>query len=245
MTDPEREARQAEWARKLNPEELAPMLESAKRQGIHLRKCPSADGESAKGCWFGRSPTLPERYDWPWFMAREEPQAPMHFLAQINLASVPEVDGTPSLPKTGTLFFFFDPMIAPVYDTPPGSGRVIYCPDDVSNVPLRKMPALPTHFSEEEVSYFYREFPTEGLERWPFTFEPFETWEFDLFPNAEFWKAAINLHQNQYEKLDRATRRDRGRAIVPGTPAISRCMPCGAMQANAAGQLLTKHICLY
>ncbi len=215
MNDAEQEAQKAEWERQLAPDELARMLESSKRLGIHLRKCPSQEDQGTKGCWFGGEPTLPESFEWPWFSAFGERQAPMHFLGQIDLASVPN-EGALPLPQTGTLFFFFDPMIAPAHDTPPNSGTVIYCPDDVSNVAPRKMPTLPKHHLAEDISYYYTMAPTEGYERWAFNFEPFETWEYELFPNAEFWTAAINLHQNQYKKLDRLTNRDRGRAIVPG-----------------------------
>ena len=161
MTDQERDAIEAEHSRKLDPTELAQMLEAAKVQGIHLRKCPSQEDAGADGCWFGGEPTLPDQYDWPWFTAHDELKAPMHFLGQINLASVPHVDGTPPLPKVGTLFFFYDPMVAPAYETPPGSGKVIYCPDDVSGALPRKMPPLPKHVPEDEISYEYQMHPTE------------------------------------------------------------------------------------
>lgn len=205
----DRAAKIKEKSRIPSDQELAEMLEAAKRQGIFLRKTPHVNDTGAPGCWLGGAPTLPADIDWPWYEDRGVKEAPMHFMAQIDLAQVPRVDGLPEFPATGTLFFFFDPMIAPARDTMPHSGQVIYVDSDVSALPPRQMPDLPVIENEEEICYFFREKPTHGYVKRPITFEPVEMIEDDLFHNNTFSRLASRRSQEIWERKQITTERDR------------------------------------
>jgi uncharacterized protein YwqG len=51
----------------------------------------------------GGTPDLPEGMDWPLSNGK-----PMSFIAQIRLADAAAFDASKALPKTGTLYFFYD-----------------------------------------------------------------------------------------------------------------------------------------
>jgi len=119
---------------------------------------------------------------------------PLTFLAQINLDHLPRVPGLPPLPETGTLFVFYEWMVAQlvgimdVSQTPPlqsGEGvRVIYVDHDVSVYPERCPQTRPdlSDIPEDELSegyvpdwsdpasLAYHEKEFIRYKRWPFNF---------------------------------------------------------------------------
>jgi len=60
------------------------------------------DGDSDSSSWFGGNPAVPSGFQWPTLRGESIP-----FLGQIRLADLPVVEGTPDLPRTGTVAFFF------------------------------------------------------------------------------------------------------------------------------------------
>ncbi len=75
---------------------------------------------------------------------------PLSFIAQLDLAALPAVRGLP-LPRSGSLWFFYDAMNHPWGFDPKdkGSSRVIYSPS-----PLAACPARAPHRDLEEEARF-------------------------------------------------------------------------------------------
>ena len=156
------EAQQREWQRIPTREEMENRLKAETCRGVQFYKTVYADTPGAPGCWIGGEPTLPPDIDWPTY-TEDDLTVPMHFLGQINLAEVAKFDHLPEMPTTGTLFFFYDTIYAPVSGTMGQQGsQVIYVPEDVSVYPPRPTPRFPT-IETEYVSYWYLETPTQGL----------------------------------------------------------------------------------
>lgn len=199
-------------------ESLQEMLAEARRPGFHLRKTPESNGPGAPGCWLGGEPTLPPHIDWPFYQVGSYPSVPLHFVGQIALAEVPEMSGLPPMPRKGTLFFFFETVLAYTLGMDDTSARVIYAEDDVSTYPARKMPPIPdvSEFNDDCVSIWYRDEPTKGYARWPFTFEPITFSDQIAFPDNEFWQASVDELLAEQERIKKLTRKDRARGVVPG-----------------------------
>jgi uncharacterized protein YwqG len=106
------------------------LLDQARRPGIYIVKMPPrSDAPGAPGCWFGGEPTLPVDIEWPSYFpisGMKDFMVPMQFLAQINLAALPRSGDFPNLPKTGTLFFFYDAITAFSADTSNSGYKVIF-----------------------------------------------------------------------------------------------------------------------
>ena len=84
--------------------------------------------------YLGGLPRLPAELAWPEIEKYE--RFAMTFVAQIDLAELPEIEESP-LPRKGTLYFFADTSD----DCPePGDCRVLYHPGDASTLPLRELP---------------------------------------------------------------------------------------------------------
>ncbi len=162
--------------RELTEEELSAGVRAAECTGLFLRKTPSDSDFGVPGCWLGGRPTLPEAYDWPLYTALEpELTIPMHFLAQIDLAQIPIFPGRPEMPKTGTLFFFVDPVFSPVHGYRNGGCKIVYVTEDVSGAPERPVPdGLPVDLDNDDLPLMsgqYENEPTSEFRRWPFVFE--------------------------------------------------------------------------
>jgi hypothetical protein len=84
--------------------------------------------------YIGGLPRLPPELEWPEKEAYE--RFALTFLAQIDLAELPEIESSP-LPRSGTLFFFVDPNGD---GSEPADGRVIYYAGDTTHVPVRDLP---------------------------------------------------------------------------------------------------------
>jgi uncharacterized protein YwqG len=90
--------------------------------------------------YIGGLPRLPSQLEWP---ERERYERfALTFLAQIDLAELPSVDGS-LLPRSGVLYFFMNACT----DSPePTDCCVLYWPDDVTSVAIRDLPAnAPTY----------------------------------------------------------------------------------------------------
>lgn len=166
--------------------EVDELVEKSKREGFLL--CKTSRAKAAPGCYLGGLPTLPERYEWPHSNAVEIPPVPLHFVGQIDLAAVPEGDNLPEAPRQGTLFFFVDPIFGSSFEFRGGTAAVIYCEDDLTNVPDRPMPevdfaALP----QDGMNRDYRKNPKASpFQRWDVLFEPRVSYDANFFLDPDF-----------------------------------------------------------
>jgi uncharacterized protein YwqG len=79
-------------------------LDAVCRPAIWLQRCDRADSHSK----LGGLPELPPTIPWP---RQGKVKTPLHFLVQIDLASLPAtplIPGGPTLPSRGLLYFFGD-----------------------------------------------------------------------------------------------------------------------------------------
>lgn len=97
---------------------------------------------------------------------------PMFFLAQINLATIPPSVELPNVPKTGTLFFFWDPLLGT------SDCKVIYVDERVSKYPPRQMPEPEyrpvDEWSDDDV---FDALERNLHEKWSFDFLEIDTFE--------------------------------------------------------------------
>src|SRR5262245_11862359 len=96
----------------------------------------------------GGLPSLPLGMEWP----RSPKGAPFHFLAQIDLATVPAsgiVDfrgnHLPEFPREGALYFFADCATFGIWEQPEASHRVLYAPEHGGARPVRPPADLMPH----------------------------------------------------------------------------------------------------
>ncbi|MEM9097431.1 MAG: DUF1963 domain-containing protein [Pseudomonadota bacterium] len=190
----------------LGQKEIDAMLFRARRPGILLNKTKSPDDPGATGCWLGGEPTMPPEIDWPWYRETELGiETPMLLLAQIDLTQVPRFASLPSMPETGTLFFFHDPLYAPFYSYTAGS-RVIYVDHDVSELPMRPAPPLPEpeEIVDDGARTLRRQIGT--YRRWNVDFLIFEHFRHDLVPNRQLEDHALNANSKVIDSLQKITR---------------------------------------
>jgi hypothetical protein len=96
----------------------------------------------------GGLPSLPPGIEWP----RGPNGAPFHFMAQIELATVPasgivDFRGSqlPEFPREGALYFFADCATYGIWEQPEASHRVLYAPDLGATRPVQPPPDLMPH----------------------------------------------------------------------------------------------------
>lgn len=162
MTDDEQAAKTAEWERIPTQDEIDAALEDARYPGLLMIKTDRPYEDGWPGSWLGGDANLPPEIEWPCFTISVEEEVededgeiyddfvekkiPKHLLAQINLASLPRINGLEDIPEHGTLFFFFEPNAASFYALNRKTlamNCVLYTPDDVSEYPLRTRPQIP------------------------------------------------------------------------------------------------------
>ena len=165
-----------EYDREPTDDEIDAVLHRIRVPAILLIKTTTPDEPGAPGCRFGGKPTLPPEFEWPWFRSNEngDPNlaVPMQFLMQIDLRHVPRLIEFPDMPRTGTLFFFFDLIVAPgvgfAHDQDP---CVFYYEGDVTGFPEREQPdyTLPKDWEE-------RRLPKQ-VKRWNMSFGLMNTYD--------------------------------------------------------------------
>jgi uncharacterized protein YwqG len=228
----------------MTPEDLDALIRSKQKSGVALLRTPQKTDEGIPGCWLGGEPTLPPEIEWPVFNPKtlteedvDDIDIPMHFFAQLNLAEMPSVPGLPQMPRTGTLFVFFDPVVAfgPEGDAlgalSSGEGaRLIYVAGNVSEVAPRTPPAFPDTdlIPEYLISHAYQETFEDAdpeadqhgiLPKWPFAYHVIETWpcctddpQIDGYSQdtvTEFFTQLDAVKDAQFERLDALLGEDR------------------------------------
>jgi Domain of unknown function (DUF1963) len=108
-------------------------IESAAKKSIRLL---SEERSSDATNRLGGKPNLPKGFNWPTW--REQPLA---FVAQLDLATLPQLPELP-LPRTGSLSFFYEGGENAWGFSPDhaGSSVVLYMQEPLSSFPLRSLP---------------------------------------------------------------------------------------------------------
>jgi uncharacterized protein YwqG len=143
----------------------------------------------------GGLPQLPAQLEWP-FGELYGKALPMHFLAQIDCAELPQVE--PLMPKQGMLFFFAVNAEEQIWNTdnPQDRIRVLYAPEVLSDTPLRQppetlQPILSVFASDEPQMNPPWLLPGEDGPRihveWPLIAHRFDTWpDHETLPDDDF-----------------------------------------------------------
>ena len=95
---------------------------------IALKPLVPGEPHTSPANYFCGLPQLPDHIEWP----RTKQGTAMHFLAQLDCASVPAAQDAPALPDTGTLFVFQD-MFG-------GEAKVIFADQSAEGLPERPCP---------------------------------------------------------------------------------------------------------
>lgn len=114
-------------------------LDAQAMPAVYLQRCWPGEAPTGTVSRLGGLPSLPAGLNWP----RDPKQgAPLHFLAQIDCAELPETEGLPDLPDEGVLFFFGDISAEMDWEAGPAKDvtRVLYTTEDVRNVPGTAVP---------------------------------------------------------------------------------------------------------
>ncbi|WBL78456.1 DUF1963 domain-containing protein [Bradyrhizobium xenonodulans] len=89
----------------------------------------------------GGWPNLPAEMDWPEIVLADGGRVALDFLAQIDLAELPNVTQRALLPAAGTLYFFaLSQSHVPLEEFGPGAARVLYSPVSARGVQPRRPP---------------------------------------------------------------------------------------------------------
>jgi uncharacterized protein YwqG len=144
-----------------------------------IRLMASKRGAPAVGK-LGGTPNLPK--DAPWPVWQEQP---LSFIAQFDLAALPRLSGLP-LPRTGSVFFFYDVAHSPWGFDPKDSGcaRVIYSPSSLSEHHARA-----PHRDLDEEGCFRKVALTAAVET---SFPSFRVFQ-DLRPTKEEFDAYLKF----------------------------------------------------
>lgn len=170
----ERDRQQAARAKPMDEAEVAATLAAARRPALLLRRVDPLHPPAARSR-LGGLPCLPASVPWP---RHRRTGLPLHFLAQIDLQELPDLDGTSPLPRTGTLLFFADLDEDRVYNPGDGSSRVVHTdllapehplPDDLPPIDHGARPPN-------------RPAP-RAFDPWPVTAHPVDTWPIDELPD--------------------------------------------------------------
>lgn len=128
------------------------MMEALKQPALHLVGT-SRDVRSR----IGGAPDLPDGFQWPQWN-----NAPLAFLAQIDLAEIGQRDVLPDLPKHGLLHFFYDQEQS-TWGFNHGdkeSWRVFYTANGAECKPVDRPPSLARHGRFDEKQIEFREIMT-------------------------------------------------------------------------------------
>lgn len=175
-----------------DPSDVAPaitaLLEATRRPALMLhRPYPPVDLPPTRS-HVGGLPNLPESIPWPWPPETNPGPVtrPLHFIAQIDLAELPQPDPSsnqPHLPAEGMLFFFIDQAKETHWGDflPSQIGRVIYAPHVPADQPERQPPdELPDIGESRNWADARAHLPGDAWARvfpsWPLVGLPIDTW---------------------------------------------------------------------
>jgi uncharacterized protein YwqG len=134
--------------------------------------------------FFGGLPKLPAEFDWPraYVTSVDEPEpVALTFLAQIDLAELPDFDARPYLPPTGTLYFFCSSVFMGESSPP---CRIVFHPDRADQLPERAPPADLMPLAGEDGDYQVKwldpatDFYSKVEFKYPISFLPFQDFGF-------------------------------------------------------------------
>ena len=122
---------------------------------------------------------------------------PLQFVLQLNLDYVPHILGMPALPRKGTLFLFFESILAPtIFASDPEvyppklngqAAKIIYLDYDASNCALRKPPPIPD-YSHLPIEYSHM-LEVEPNQHYEFSQKLFNFVVIDTYSNA--WNSSF------------------------------------------------------
>lgn len=123
--------------------EIDRAMDAMARPCVLMHQVPVEDDAAASHSRLGGLPALPAHYEWPEGRiqhGRTTRAIALPFLAQIDLAEVPDPSGL--LPSSGTLFIFADIDGHVLWDQarPDAYRRILYVPNAAADTPLRKPP---------------------------------------------------------------------------------------------------------
>jgi len=112
---------------------ISDRIESIAKKSIRMS---TGKASATSGNRLGGRPNLPKEFDWPTWR-----EVPLAFVAQLDLATLPQVSDIP-LRRTGALFFFFEGGENAWGFRPEdeGSGCVLYSPEPLGSFTLRAIP---------------------------------------------------------------------------------------------------------
>ena len=123
---------------------------------------------------------------------------PLQFVLQLNLDYVPHILGMPALPRKGTLFLFFESILAPtIFASDPEvyppklngqAAKIIYLDYDASNCALRKPPPIPD-YSHLPIEYSHM-LEVEPNQHYEFSQKLFNFVVIDTYSNA--WNSSFS-----------------------------------------------------
>ncbi len=130
--------------------------------------------------FFGGLPKLPTKFEWPRadVTAADEPAlVALTFVAQIDLAELPDFDARPYLPHTGTLYFFCSSVFEGESSPP---CRVLFHPGRADQLPERTPPADLMPLAGQDGDYQVKwldpatDFYSKAEFKYPVSFLPFQ-----------------------------------------------------------------------
>jgi uncharacterized protein YwqG len=112
---------------------IADQIEAAAKPSIYLTSGEESEDPTSR---LGGRPNLPKQMKWPVWK-----RAPLPFVAQLDLAEIPKIEGLP-LPSSGSLHFFYEggETAWGFQSKDKGSAQVIYTPGSLSEYPLHDLP---------------------------------------------------------------------------------------------------------
>lgn len=117
----------------LTPEEITALISDRAQDSILLNRIWPPGTPATGRSWLGGLPCLPPDMDWP---RNRETDLPLHFLAQVDCADLPILNGKSPLPRDGLLLFFSDLDEERLSE----AHAVIHVPKAKASVPPRPLP---------------------------------------------------------------------------------------------------------
>lgn len=211
------------WFAKPPKPELADLMANVtQRAGLILK--PLVPGEPTTANQFCGWPQLPTSLEWP---CNSEGQ-PLHFLMQLDCATLPAlVDGLalPELPSEGTFFLFVDALTNGLYE---GAVRLIYTPDTVSHLPFVEPPATLAPLRDEG---FHR--TSLGIFRRDYGRKPPET---DVPIQAPNWEPRLPFEMVPYVGVESAEYSEELEVLERA--ALERALPEDPLAENMVSAII-------